>query len=520
MRQRQATAIARGQVFEDAVGDGLKRPGSRGIPGVLVSNGCDVVRTGADGGWRLPVMEGDSVFLIKPPDWTSPRRSGIPAFFRHHQPAGTPGGLALKFPGISPTGSLPGSIDFPLCRYPEPRLFDALMVADMQPGSTAELDFVRDDTLAAVQSTRAAFAVNHGDVMGDDLSLFPRYVEMIEATGMAWHHCPGNHDMNLDSPTALYAFETWKREIGPTHYAFQHGNATFIVLNNVGYYGHGRVPRGQRAYRGMIGERQLRFVANVLAHTPKEHLVVVSMHIPLVSFEDPTNPADNTFDRYRLLEILSRHPNTVSFSGHSHTTEHHYLGHSEGFRGTRPHHHHVLTAVCGSWWSGPKDQRGVPISDSRDGSPRGFHVLSVDGSSYATRFVAAARLSERQMRIIVGAPGCADAAALPSLTGAGNVVFVDVFDGGPRTKVMLEIENSGYRPIEMSRSRIADPFIIEQYARDAALFKPWVEPAVSSHMWAAALPCGLAPGSYRIMARAIDQYGREHTARSTVALAA
>lgn len=37
--------------------------------------------------------------------------------------------------------------------------------------------------------------------------------------------------------------------------------------------------------------------------------------------------------------------------------------------GSAPHHHHVLTAVSGSWWSGPLDRRGIASADSRDGHP-------------------------------------------------------------------------------------------------------------------------------------------------------
>ena len=48
-------AVARGSVFADDDGSGVRRPGSRGLPGVLVSNGRDVVRTDAEGRWGLPV---------------------------------------------------------------------------------------------------------------------------------------------------------------------------------------------------------------------------------------------------------------------------------------------------------------------------------------------------------------------------------------------------------------------------------------------------------------------------------
>ena len=61
----------------------------------------------------------------------------------------------------------------------------------------------------------------------------------------------------------------------------------------------------------------------------------------------------------------------------------------------------MLTALSGSWWSGPFDHRGVASADSRDGTPNGFHILSIDGTSYATRFVPAKEPNGRQMRLSI-----------------------------------------------------------------------------------------------------------------------
>src|SRR5262249_55538773 len=146
----------------------------------------------------------------------------------------------------------------------------------------------------------------------------------------------------------------------------------------------------------------------------------LSMHIPLRCHLDPGNPADTTADWRELLELLAGHPHAVSFAGHLHATEHHYL--SRGQEPTevdpRPHHHHVLTAACGSWWSGPCDHRGIPFADSTDGTPNGFHVLSVAGHRYATRFVPAVTKTPAQLRVMVDGPHRRAEAA--TAAGAGS----------------------------------------------------------------------------------------------------
>jgi len=466
--------IAFGTVFEDRNGDG-RGAKARGIAGVMVSNGLDVTMTDSDGRWSLPVQSGDSIFVIKPSHWTTVGH-GPSSFSYLHQPEGTPVSANLRSPAIEPTGALPKSIDFPLLRQPQSQCFEALLFADTQAADAKELGYVRQVLLSATRATGAAFAIHHGDAMADDLTLLPQYLNILNETGLVWHHCPGNHDMNLDTVESCYAFETWKRFVGPTTYAFQHAGATFILLNNVDYFGcGGRAKRG-RPYRGLFGEKQLRFVSNVLRHVPPDQLVVVSMHIPLQSFDNPDSEADTAADRNALLKLLSTRPHTVSFSGHSHTTEHHYFGRTEGFDRNLPHHHQVLTAACGSWWSGPLDSSGVPVANSRDGTPKGFHVLSVDGNHYATRYVPFGPVADPDMRVIVdhSGPQCA--------------IFVDVFDGDPRLRVTAEIEGEPASIVKLSRDGVADPYVVEEFARYRHMCKPWVAAAPSSHVWSGALP--------------------------------
>jgi C terminal of Calcineurin-like phosphoesterase/Calcineurin-like phosphoesterase len=292
------------------------------------------------------------------------------------------------------------SIDFPLLRQEENVRFEALLLADTQPENDTELAYLRDDIIAGTLGIGAAFAINHGDVVADDLSLYPRYLRLLAATGIPWHHCPGNHDLNSDARDDRHSRETWKRIFGPRHYAFQYAETTFLVLDNVHYRGYNPGMPLSGTYCGRIGEEQLRFVRNVLAHVPPDQLIVLSMHIPLTTCQDPTNPADNTADHRALLGLLSGRPHTVSFSGHMHVSEHHYLGGAEhGFAGPGRHHHQVLAAASGSWWGGPRDCSGIPSAVCPDGTPNGFHVLSVEGSHYATRFVPAAGKRAEQLRV-------------------------------------------------------------------------------------------------------------------------
>jgi hypothetical protein len=217
-----------GVVFEDRSQTGTRQPDDPGIPGVLVSNGCDVARTDRDGRYALPVDDQTIIFVIKPTGYALPVDCGtmLPRFYYIHQPDGTP--PRLRFRGIDPTGPLPGSVDFALTKTDEPGRFDVLLFTDPHAESPAAIDFIRTDVVNALIGSGAAFGITAGDIMFDNLALYDRYNRVIGEIGIPWHNIAGNHDLNFDAPDRTYALETFKRTFGPTYYAFEYGGALFL----------------------------------------------------------------------------------------------------------------------------------------------------------------------------------------------------------------------------------------------------------------------------------------------------
>ena len=520
-RARRETV--KGVVFESRSGALVRQAGDPGRAGVLVSNGREVVRTGADGAYSLPVEDGAAIFVIKPSGYAVPLDAAtrLPRFSYIYQPEGTPQNLGLLYPGLKPSGRPPESVDFALVETNEPSRFDAVLFADPQPESQAEIDFIREDIAEGLVGIEADFGITAGDIMFDDLSLYGRYNRIIGQIGLAWWNIPGNHDLNFEAPGSRYSRDTFKRIFGANYYAFEYGNTLFLMLDNVDYLGADpSKPHRAGKYRGFFGERQLAFVANVLKQTPAARLVAAFMHIPLQNYLDPNDPTMNVADRAEFLALLAGR-NAVSFAGHTHTTEHHYFGPADGFMGSEPHHHHVLTAVSGSWWSGPLDRRGIASADSRDGTPHGFHVLSVDDGTYTTRYVPANEPNGRQMRISIDADfhfgpdlfrdfraGQMRNPLLSQDQLAAAMLIVNVFDGGPKTTVHYRIGAS--RPMPMKREARPDPFVEEVFGRNRETIKPWVKAEPSSHIWTARLSATLEPGAHAINVHVVDEYGRDH----------
>ncbi len=518
---------ARGVVFEDLDGDGRRSEAEPGMPNVRVSNGLDVVVTDRQGGWALDVGHEAVVFLTKPAGWATPVDGDrLPRFYYIHQPKGSP--TTLRFRGIAPTGPLPASIDFPLIRSAEPDRFSVLLFADTQPQSEAEVDFIRDTVVPELIGTDAAFGMTLGDIMFDDLSLYPRYNRVLSRIGIPWHNVAGNHEIDYSAPSDRYSLETFKRWYGPTYYAFEYADALFVVLDNIEYQGHSEAeyPVGLRTggtFVARISQDQLAWLGNELKHVPDDRLIVLSMHSPLkTNTGEPERPEANVANRQELFRVLRGRSNVHALAGHTHMIEHVYFGAADGWQGTGELHHQMLAAVSGSWWSGPIDTSGVPVSDLRDGSPRGYHLLEIDGTNLRSAFKAVGRPADFQMRILfdvwhnAGRPDLLrDFRPGELLDGRFSVdevpsaaVVVNLFDGGPRSVLEYAVDGGEWQP--MQRRTAPDPYLVEAFARHRDSIKSWVQPVPSTHLYVAELPDGLGAGTYTVNVRATDEFGSIH----------
>lgn len=488
---------ASGRVYHDRNDNGRRDQGEEGIAGVAVSNGVAVVRTDGSGAWSLPVRENRTVFfVIKPRGWQLPvDADNLPVFYYVHAPEGSPD---LGFPALEPTGPLPASIDFALRPGRDEQSFRAIIFGDTQPYNLQEVDYMIQSVVPELAGTDAAFGITLGDVVGDDLNLFDPYVEGISQIGVPWFHVAGNHDINYEAADNRHSTDTFISRFGPRHYAFTWGEAHFIVLYNVDWRGGGHDKRSN--YGSRFHDDQLDFVEAYLEMVPRDDLIVLAMHIPIRHAESDTPPANTD----RLFDLLKDRPNTLSLAAHRHTQEQFFFGPEEGWKGPRPHHHLVQGTVSGTWWRGSPDEFGIPHSLMRDGTPRGYAWLEIDGNEYAWRYQASGRPADFQLFI-----------DLPERIAAaeteGQLVRVNVFGGNERSRVRMRLD-------EKSNWTVLDRVIApdERYSRirasEAHLEKPYARPLKSKaspslHLWEGRLPA-LEPGPHIIEVETIDMFGR------------
>lgn len=505
-------AAVTGKVYQERDGKPGRGPTDPALAGVQVSNGEVIVRTAADGSYSLPVRDGQTVFVIKPDEFRFPARAdGMPGFWRHYVPQGSP---RLKYDGIAATGSIVRNWDFALEQLKDADGardgFDMLVFTDSQTATRQEVGYYQRAIVEPIIGKhKARLGTTLGDIVNDDLSLYPELNKVTAQLQVPWFHVPGNHDLDFDATTDQHSLDSWRAVYGPDTYAVEEGGASFVFLDDVVYD-----PNAKPKYIGGLRPDQFTFLANYLKALPRDRLLVLGMHIPLFD----AAPGRETFrhaDRARLFALLKDFPHVLVLSGHSHTQQHYYHGAAEGWQGEKPLHEYNVGAACGAFWSGVKDSSGIPDATMSDGTPNGYAVLSVKpAGEYALRYYVARAPDDYQ--IAVHAPKVLRKGAYPAWG-----VYANVFMGQHDTVVEYRVDGGAWQP--MKRVEQPDPrLLVENVADDMAEklrgFDRSPEATASPHLWRGALPTDLAAGEHKVEVRAAQADGSTATASTSYRL--
>ncbi|MFD2598790.1 calcineurin-like phosphoesterase C-terminal domain-containing protein [Sphingobacterium corticis] len=496
-----------GTIYNDQNGNSQMDENELALEGVAVSNGRDVVLTDKNGKYQLPIGDDNIVFVVKPSGYTFRRNSdNLHQFYYIHKPKGSP--VDMKYAGSNPTGGIPKSVDFGLLKQDESDQFDVLVFGDPQTYDERDMTFFQKGIIDEVGDTeRFSFGLSLGDLVGDNLNLHPLYKSTISTLKLPWFNVMGNHDMNYDATVDSLSDETFEKNFGPANYAFNYGNAHFIVLDNIIYPN----PATGKGYVGGFREEQLQFLKNDLKLVPKEKLVVVAYHIPML-LNDRNSEHFRSKDRQRFMDILSEFPNTLSLSAHTHFQTQIFFDQADGWKREKPHHEYNVGTTSGDWYSGELNDEGVPISTMRDGTPKGYMFLHIDGHDYQFDYKVAGKDIDYQI----------------ALTGAeivseefvrSQALYANFFIGSERDKVQYRLNDGEWK--DMIYTREIDPdyaFHTLGYDQMVANIKSGKRPSNaenSTHLWKVRYP-KMPVGEHRLDVRAVDMFGKEHQASKVV----
>lgn len=478
----QQKSMVRGKVFLDGNSNGIPDKTEKGLKGICVSNGKDVVLTGENGEWQIEKRGNEPVFVVKPAGFAVPvNQIQIPQHFA----------------AVNETENQ--TINFPLITQNENAEFSVLFFGDTQARGMKEVNYIFHDVVEELIGSKAAFGVSLGDIVADDPELMDDVAAGIAQIGIPWYNIFGNHDNDRQAKTNDERDKTFEYFFGPSTYAFEYGEVSFIGLNNIFFKPDGK-------YISHFTPDQLAFVENYLRFVPEKKRIVLMMHSPIVA-------CDNREAMFRLLE---KRKNTFSISGHVHEQINLFVDDKMGWKGNEPHHHLINATVCGSWWCGLKDETGIPHATMNDGAPNGYSIITFDGNQYTVRFKAARRPVDYQMNIYLPDN-------LTQAVADTTRVLVNVFAGSEKSLVEMQVDKGEW--IKMTNFKTIDPEILRMhqltpFLNEKVNGQPLDEilgynmdyPSVSHHIWKAGFPKGIKHGTHKLTVRTTDMYKQTYYA--------
>ncbi|MBN1421562.1 MAG: DUF4091 domain-containing protein [Planctomycetes bacterium] len=414
------------------------------LAGVQVSDGYRIVRTNVDGEYELVIGPRSGRFV----SITTPSGYWTDDFY-------APVAEAVA----------EGRADFALRKVEQPDRFDFAFITDMHVDSRKVAATKLRASLREIDELRPApaFLWAQGDIClqggaGKD------YVEAIALAAMPVRNGAGNHEMMMKKANPREDFETF---FGPTYYSFDWGSIHCIVLD-----GNKVIPGEEdwRAVHGAVEGSELAWLRADLAAQAKGKTIIVGIHIPIVTTyperrreSPPDAPYWEVTNRETITDLFAEYGVRLVLQGHMHENERAFVGGVE---------YASTISLSGSWWgSGAGFERGV------DGCPRGYRIVSVDGTAVTHRYQSSAESRvERQGEFTGLAKPVARAADVP-------IVF-NAYDAPNGSTAQVRIDEGPWQPM---------PAFAEQNAK--------IGLAMTHHFRLVADTTALAPGEHTIAAR-------------------
>nr|WP_246462566.1 calcineurin-like phosphoesterase C-terminal domain-containing protein [Pelagicoccus albus] len=479
-----------GVVYSDLNKNGKLDSGEPGIEGVLVTNGNQVLASDESGHYELTEEGGDFVFVVIPNGWETRLTDDRRPLYYHDSSLET--------------------ANFPLWKTEKKSVAKALVLADTQTYTETDVGYLRDSTVEAILASgeKFDFGVTLGDVVNDDLSLLPKVNRALSRIDSTFYYVNGNHDLDFDAVVDGEAVASFEALYGPANFAFESGPALFIGLDDV------RFPvdvNGRKTYIGGLREDQFVWLENLLAFVPKEKPLVLMAHIPM--FQPDIDGVD-TFrvaDRERLFDLLKGRTNSMFLSGHTHYQRHYFHEEEQGWVGESPLHEYNVAAACGSFWGGPLDENGIPVSTMWDGTPPGFAILKVTADGFRSEYRPTSFPADYQIGLTV---------PKRIKEGQGWVSFyANVFDGHEGWTVTARIDERE-QSRGMGHTLAWDPGYVAAYLAQDDEGQPLPEkrlpdPKICFHLWKGYFPSDMNTGEHQVTVTATHPDGRSFEAKAS-----
>lgn len=348
---------------------------SNPLAGVVVSDGAQCVKTLSDGTFYMAsdiaIDHTKFVYVSTPSGYLPAVSGGIPHFYKLTE-------------DITPSNDIYDFGDYTLTPVANPDRFTVLMTADLQPRKNNTFDRIAYKSLDVCQdlyqelkdvasgiSGRQVYGICLGDIVHEDIDLYPNYVSPLGTLGYPTYNVIGNHDYYPDVDSDDYGAETFESYFGPRNYSFNIGGIHFVVLDNLMMKDNGE--GYLTAYDEGLSDAVWTWLQADLALVPTTTKLMVCSHAPMFKLEGGGDASSSAAHGSDYAALLDSYDEVHVWAGHTHSSFNYiYPGGSH-----KNIQVHTLARSTGELYTNEY---------LSNGTPRGFTVVDVEDGNITWKF--------------------------------------------------------------------------------------------------------------------------------------
>ena len=480
--------------------------GGTGVPGVLVSDGIDIVKTDANGNYSIQSdKKWNYVFVILPSGYEAPLDGVLPQIWKP----------------LSKGADETEQVDFELVQSGNDD-YTLFVLGDIhlarRTGDLAQFEKVAGDLGKYMkQAPGKVYVLTLGDMTWDMYWIannygFADYLQTVNSyfSGVPFFHTMGNHDNEMEASGDYAKCLKFTQNLSPDYYSFNLGKVHYIVLDNMDFTGVEAGEENRSKYAKNYTAEQLEWLKKDLSYVDKGTPVFVTSHEPLarpsgINWNETLNGKDADLDTF--IGIFDGY-NVRFLSGHTHNLFNRNW--------TSSFTEHNSGALCASWWWSGYITPGIHIA--QDGAPGGFTIWTVNGTNCTHYYQAALQSRDYQFRAYdMNKVKETITEDLSSHSGypkyynhiqeyEDNVILVNVWDYDDDWKV--EISENG-NPLQVSEVGVYDPLHI--YAMTIPRLNKYNTTTFSTAKWRHFFKAKASAADTPVTVKVTDRYGNVFT---------
>ena len=361
---------------------GIVSCGTEGIPGVVVSDGVEVVQTDKDGVYQFKSKKKHKYVFISVPSGYEAMSEGV---------------LPKIHVQLTKGENEPERVDFPLVEAPGQETHKMLFFGDMHMAARTSdakqfANFVADiNALVSANPDEQIYAMSLGDMTWELYWVSNKYAfdeYLRDANGiknLQIFHTIGNHDHDMAFAGDFDTVTKYKRSMAPTYYSFNIGNVHYVVIDDIDCKNTGANTSASRVYDDNVVSEQLEWLKKDLSFVPKTMPLVITMHAPV--YNDSNNNSLNNASAFE--QIISGYT-THFWTGHTHKM------YNVDKLSSKKIFEHNAGAVCATWWWTGHLTSGIHVA--QDGAPGGYSIVDVTGTDFKWCFKGTGKDVNHQFR--------------------------------------------------------------------------------------------------------------------------